>query len=80
MLKHLVLLWLSVVLVVVMSGHMYLWVAVIGSRSLPLCPAPSSETWDAVRAGVAPRSDLAATIQERAWSSPIQFHPAGPRR
>ncbi len=28
-------------------------------------------TWDAVRAGVAPRVDLKATIQERAWSSPI---------
>ncbi len=32
-------------------------------------------TWDAVRAGVPPRSDLAATIQERAWSSPIQYEP-----
>jgi len=28
-------------------------------------------TWDAVRAGVAPRPDLHATIQERVWSSPI---------
>lgn len=28
-------------------------------------------TWDAIRAGVAPRSDLKSTIQERAWSSPI---------
>ncbi|MEE4300349.1 MAG: DUF3604 domain-containing protein [Pseudomonadales bacterium] len=28
-------------------------------------------TWDAVRANVAPRPDLHATIQERAWSSPI---------
>jgi hypothetical protein len=28
-------------------------------------------TWDAVRAGVEPRPDLHATIQERAWSSPI---------
>ena len=28
-------------------------------------------TWDAIRAGTAPRPDLATTIQERAWSSPI---------
>ncbi len=28
-------------------------------------------TWDAMRAGVPPRPDLDATIQERAWSSPI---------
>ena len=28
-------------------------------------------TWDALQAGVEPRSDLPATIQERAWSSPI---------
>jgi hypothetical protein len=33
-------------------------------------------TWDALRAGVEPRSDLAKTIQERAWSSPIQIKPA----
>jgi hypothetical protein len=37
-------------------------------------------TWDAVRAGLAPRSDLAATIQERVWSSPIQYHPADASR
>ena len=32
-------------------------------------------TWDAIRAGTKPRSDLAATLQERAWSSPIQYIP-----
>lgn len=34
-------------------------------------------TWDALRAGEAPRSDLDATIQERAFSSPIWFVPNG---
>ena len=32
-------------------------------------------TWDAIHAGTEPRSDLAATLQERAWSSPIQYLP-----
>ena len=33
-------------------------------------------TWDSIREGVEPRSDIPATIQERAWTSPIWFEPA----
>ena len=38
-------------------------------------PSCRWSTWDALRAGVESRSDLPATIQERAWSSPIWVRP-----
>ena len=52
------------------SQHAYYYVRVLEN---PTC---RWSTRDALRAGVAPRPDLHATIQERAWSSPIHVVPA----
>lgn len=50
--------------------HAFYYVRVLEN---PVC---RWSTWDAIRKGVRPRADLNATIQERAWSSPIWIGPS----
>jgi hypothetical protein len=52
------------------SDHSIYYVRVLEN---PVC---RWSTWDAVRTGVEPNPALSATIQERAWTSPIWFSPA----
>jgi len=49
--------------------HAFYYVRVLEN---PVC---RWSTWDAIRAGVTPRPDMHATIQDRAWSSPIWYVP-----
>ena len=47
-------------------------------RKLLENPTCRWSTWEALRAGVEPRSDLPTTVMERAWSSPIWYRSGRP--
>ena len=51
------------------DSHAYYYVRVLEN------PSCRWSTWDAVKLGILPNPDLAATHQERAWSSPIWYRP-----
>jgi hypothetical protein len=51
------------------EAHAFYYVRVLEN------PSCRWSTYDAIRAGVDPRPDMHATIQDRAWSSPIWYAP-----